>query len=236
VLGCAALTLGTSACRSTQQESAQIDREGRQSGAGATPALKLGKANHAVLVSDVTLLSSAGRTALVARLTATSARSQSELPVLATLTGAGGKLLYSNGTGGIEASLQHMGQLPPHQSAWWVDDQVLSAEPGGRPSVRVGSGATPTSGSPATLSTVGLRTSEQAGISVVSGTLVNRSARAQSRVPVYAVALRVGRVVAAGRAVVGVLVGHVGASVPFQVFLVGNPAGATLQLNAVPSA
>jgi hypothetical protein len=54
-------------------------------------------------------------------------------------------------------------------------------------------------------------------------------------VPVFAVAVRGGRVVAAGRAVVSVLPGHPGASVPFQIFLVGNPAGATIELTAVPT-
>jgi hypothetical protein len=236
VLGCAALTLTASACQSTEQESARIGSEGRQLSGGAAAQLKLGKSNRAVDVSDVTLLSASGRTALAARLTATSARPQSEVPVLATVTGAGGKVLYSNATGGIEASLQHIGLLRPRQSAWWVDDQVLGTQPGGKASVRVGSGGTLASGSPAALSASSLHTREQAGISVVSGTLVNRSARAQSRVPVYVVALRSGRVVAAGRAVVGLLAGHAGATAPFQVFLVGNPAGATLQLSAVPSA
>jgi hypothetical protein len=234
VAGCAALTATLSACQSTEQESARIGREGQQL-TGATAALKLGAANHTVGVSDVTLLSGSGRTALAARLTATSARPQSQVPILVTVTGTGGKVLYSNDAGGVEGSLQHMGLLRPHQSEWWVDDQVLSTQAGGTAKVRVGSGVTPSSGSLPALATSGVHTGEQAGISVVSGTLVNRSARAQSKVPVFAVAVRAGRVVAAGRAVVGPLAPHPGASAPFQVFLVGNPAGATLQVSAVPS-
>jgi hypothetical protein len=235
VAGCAALTVTASACQSTEQESARIGREGQQLTASSTGALKLGAANRTVAVSDVTLLSSSGRTALAAKLTANSSNPQSRVPILVTVTGNGGKVLYSNEAGGVEASLQHMGLLVPRQSAWWVDDQVLVTQAGGSAKVRLGTGVRPPSGTLPALSTSGVHTSQQGGISVVSGTLVNRSTRAQSKVPVYAVALRGGRVVAAGRAVVGSLAAHPGASAPFQVFLLGNPAGATLSLSAVPS-
>jgi len=234
VAGCAALTVTLSACQSTEQESARIGREGQLTSA-STGTLRLGAANRTVAVSDVTLLSSAGRTALAAKLTASSATPQSRVPILVTVTGKGGKVLYSNEAGGVEASLQHIGLLLPHQSSWWVDDQVLVTQAGGSAKVRLGTGVSPPSGPLPALSTSGVHTSQQAGISVVSGTLVNGSARAQSKVPVFVVALRAGRVVAAGRAVVGSLAPRSGASAPFQVFLVGNPAGATLSLSAVPS-
>jgi hypothetical protein len=235
VAACAALTATVSACQSTEQESARIGREGKQL-TGAAAALKLGAPNRSVAVSDVTLLSDAGRSALAVKLTATSARPQSRVPILVTVTGKGGKVLFSNEAGGAEASLQHIGLLVPHQSAWWVDDQVLTNQSGGSAKVRVGTGATPPAGSPPALATTGVHTSQQAGINVLSGTLVNRSARAQNKVPVFVVALRGGTVVAAGKAVVASLAAHQGASAPFQIFLVGNPAGATLQLSAVPSA
>jgi hypothetical protein len=227
--------VSASACQSTEQESARIGREGTQATA-AVGALKLGAANHTVAVSDVTLVSSAGRTALAAKLTSSSAAPQSQVPILVTVTGRDGKVLFSNEAGGSEASLQHIGLLVPHQSAWWVDDQVLSTQTGGSAKVRVGTGAKAPSGPLPALSTSSVHTSNQAGISVVSGALVNGSAHAQSKVPVYVVALRGGSVVAAGRAVVGSLAPHVGASAPFQVFLVGNPTGATLSLSAVPGA
>jgi hypothetical protein len=233
VAACAALTVTASACQSTEQESARIGREGKQL-TGSAAALKLGAANHTVAVSGVTLLSESGRSAVAVKLTASSARPQSRVPILVTVTDKGGKVLFSNEAGGAEASLQHMGLLVPHQSAWWVDDQVLSNQSGGSAKVRVGTGATPAGPLPS-LGTSGVHTSVQSAINVVSGTLVNRSARAQSKVPVFVVALRGGTVVAAGKAVVGSLAARQGASAPFQIFLVGNPAGATLQVSAVPS-
>ena len=52
----------------------------------------------------------------------------------------------------------------------------------------------------------------------------------------FAVALRSGKVVAAGRALVASLAGHAGATAPFQITLVGNPAGAKIELTAAPAA
>jgi hypothetical protein len=234
VVGCAAMGMTLSACESTEQESARIGREGQKLAAGPA-ALRLGAVNHRVRVSDVTVLTSAGRTAVAARLTSTTARPQADVPVLVNVTGRGGKLLYSNEAGGVESSLQHIALLRPGQSAWWVDDQVLATKAPTAAKVRIGTGSVPPS-SPPTLSTRGVHTSRQSGINVIGGDLVNGSARGESQVPIFAVAVRGGRVVAAGRAVVSALPAHAGASVPFQIFLVGDPAGARLELTAVPTA
>ncbi len=224
------------ACASTQQESEKIGREGRQLSTGPS-ALKLGAVNHSVRVSDVTLLSSAGRTAVAAKLTGTATRPQLDLPVLVEVTGAHGKVLYSNETGGLEASLQRLALLRPGQGEWWVDDQVLTSQSATGVKVTVGTGSSPrASSSLPPPSTTTPHVAEQGGVSVLSANLVNHSAKAQGKVPVFAVAVRGGRVVAAGRAMVGALSGHPGASVPFQIFLVGNPAGANIELTVVPTA
>jgi hypothetical protein len=235
VVGCGALTVALSACSSTEEESAKIAREGKALSAGPA-ALKLGRANRGVRVSDATLLSSSGRMAVAVKLTGTANRAQLNLPVLVNVTGAGGKLLYSNGSGGVEASLQRIALLRPHTSEWWVDDQVLSSQTTTGVKVRVGTGTPPRShGALPTLQTRGAKLSQQAGSSVLSGQLVNGSSKAQSKVPVFAVAVRAGKVVAAGRAVVEALPGRAGATSAFQIFMVGNPAGAKIELTAVPT-
>jgi hypothetical protein len=222
-----------SACKSTEQESAKIGREAKQL-ASSPGALKLGAVNHAVRVSDVTLLSSSGRAAVAVRLTATSSRPQTNVPVLVNVTGPGGKSLYSNEGGGLEPSLQRMTVLRPHQSEWWVDDQVLTSQSASGVKVRVGTGSELRS--VASAATVGVHLGQQGGVSVLSGNIVNRTARAATKVPIFAVALRGGHIVAAGRAIVSALPGRSGSSEPFQIFLVGNPAGASIQLTAVPAA
>jgi hypothetical protein len=157
--------------------------------------------------------------------------------VLVDVTGAGGKIVYSNETGGLEASLQRIALLRPGQAAWWVDDQVLTSQSATGVKLRIGTGSSLSSGAALPiLATSAVNVGQQAGVSVLSGHLVNHSSEAQSKVPVFAVAVRGGRVVAAGRAVVAALLGHSGASVPFQIFLVGNPMGAKIELTAAPTA
>jgi hypothetical protein len=204
VAGCGVLTVTVSACESTEQESAKIGKQEQASASAGT--LELGGSNHSVRVSDLTLVSAGGRQAVAALLTSSSSATQGNLPVLVNVTGKGGKVLYTNGTAGLEASLQHLGLLKAHQRAWWVDDQVLisSAEHKTTAKLEVGSGSK-VSGSP-------------------SGSIATTGVHIED-----------GRVVAAGRSVVASLPAHQGASAPFQAFLVGNPAGAKIELSAVPA-
>ncbi len=237
VAGCGVLGVSLSACESTEQESAKLNREGQQLLAGQG-ALKLGAVNHSVKVSDVSLFTSSGRAAVAMRLTGTSTRGQVGVPVLVNVTGPGGKLLYSNETAGLETSLQR-GSVPnPGQAEWWVDDQVLlapgSSDGSAKVSVHIGTGT----GAPAAASVVprasGVQLGAQDGLSTVSGRLVGRFPAANSKVPVYAVALRAGHVVAAGRAVVSAP-SRRGEPAPFQIFLVGDATGASLQLSVAPA-
>lgn len=235
VFCCGVTGVTLAACESTQQESERIGREGKQLAAGPA-ALSLGATNRDVRTSDVTLLAGGGRTAVAARLTSSSTRAQAEVPVLVTVTGKGGKVLYSNQAGGLEPSLQHLALLPAGASAWWVDDQVLTSQTATGVRVRVGTGASVPPRAQASVSVRSVQLSEQGGIGVVSATVLNGSAKEQLKVPVFVVAVRGGRVVAAGRAVVGALAAHRGSSASVQVFLVGSAAGAKLELTAVPTA
>jgi hypothetical protein len=234
VVACGASTVTLAACESTESESAKIEREAAKSREAEPGALKLGAANKSVRVSDATLLSAGARKAVAVKLTSTSAHAQRQLPVLVEVTAAGGKVAYTNQIG-VEPALQHISQLGSHASAWWVDDQVLVNQTTRAVRVRVGTGKSSRKALPllsATVSHVG----GAAGASSVSGVLVNHSHVAQKKVPVFVVALRAGKVVAAGRALVASLAGRSGASAPFQVTLVGSPAGAKIELTAVATA
>jgi hypothetical protein len=173
----------------------------------------------------------------VLRLTATSPHAQRDVPLLINVTGAGGKVEYTNSSSGLEASLQRVVVLRPHESAWWVDDQVLTAHPARDLKVSIGTGRTAHTGeTTADVATAHTQLGEQGGTSTLSGVLVNRSGKATQNAAVFVVAVRSGKPVAAGRAVVPSLPAHRGASAPFQVFFVGDPKGATLELTAVGSA
>jgi hypothetical protein len=234
VVVCGALTVTLAACESTESESAKIEREASKSREAEPGALKLGKANASVRVSDATLVSAGARKAIAVRLTSTSAHDQRDLPVLVEVTAAGGKLAYTNQIG-VEPELQRISQLRSHASAWWVDDQVLANQTTRAVRVRVGTGKSPSRETPQLSATL-VHAGGGSTSSSLSGVLVNHSRVAQKKVPVYVVALRGGKVVAAGRAVVASLAGRPGASAPFQVALVGSPAGAKIELTAVATA
>jgi hypothetical protein len=228
VAGCGVLTVTASACQSTEQESAKI--ASREQAAGAA-VLKLGSPNRQLRISQATLVSGGGRMAVAVKLTSDAAHTQLEVPLLVNVTGAAGKVLYTNATPGLEASLQHIAVLRPHETAWWVDDQVLLTQRTTGVKVQAGTGKAARS-NVAGISTTGVHVRQQAGVSVLSGKLVDRAAPGQ--VAVSAVALKGQRVVAAGRVVVEVR-GRSNSPTPFQVFLVGNAAGARTEVSAMPA-
>jgi hypothetical protein len=233
--GCGVLALATSGCESTEEQSARIGREAVKLTA-SKGTVAAGATNSTVRASHVTLLQSAGRGAVALQLSSSASATQSGVPVLISVVGAAGKVLYSNNVSGLESTLQQMPLLRAHQSAWWVDDQVLTAQTGGHVQVHIGSvrvrSAASNHRSLPDISTSEVHVGTQSGLSVVDGNLVNHAKASVSKVPVFAVALRGGTVTAAGRALVATLPPG---TTPFQIFLVGNPTGSTIQIS-VPAA
>lgn len=238
-LGALALTL--SACESTETESARLGREGAKLIAGAGT-LGTGGANPDVHVAQAALVQGSGRTAAAVRLVNTGAGAQLDVPVLIDVLSPRGASLYRNDIQGLEPSLQQMALLPAHASAWWVDDQVLASGAPSSVNVRVGAAkltatkAVVSGGAPQVqVSGATLGSQELVG-PYVDASVVNRSGVTQHNMPVFAVALRGARVVAAGRALVPSLAASGAASrASFRLYLVGSPAGARIELTAAPA-
>jgi hypothetical protein len=243
------LVLVAGGCESTESESARLGREGAKLIASAGT-VGLGAANQVVRVGQVALVQGAGRTAAAVQLTDTGALAQSDVPVLIDVRDAQGRSVYRNDIQGLEPSLQAMPLLRAHQTAWWVDDQVLAAGTPRSVQVRVGAargGGTGAGSQGAHAAATGAPPGAAAvqvsvaalgnGIAgpYVEGDAVNRSGVAQRNMPVFAVALRGGRVVAAGRALLPSLPASTGAHpTSFRIYLVGSPAGAQIELTAAP--
>ncbi|HEY7828997.1 MAG TPA: hypothetical protein VIC06_00335 [Solirubrobacteraceae bacterium] len=239
-----ALTLTLSACESTESESARLGREGAKLIAGAGT-VGLGGSNRAVHVGQVALVQGTGRTAAVVQLTNTAAGAQSDVPVLIDVRSPAGASLYRNDIQGLEPSLQQMPLLPAHASAWWVDDQVLAAGKPAAVKVRIGdpkgspprgntAGSSGSPGSPGVQVSATSLGSDVAG-PYLAGEVVNRSGVAQHNMPIFAVALRGGRIVAAGRALVPNLPASGGKPTGFRIYLIGSPAGAHIELTPAPA-
>ncbi|HEY7952877.1 MAG TPA: hypothetical protein VID70_07795 [Solirubrobacteraceae bacterium] len=250
-----ALTLILSGCESTESESAKLGREGAKLIAGAGT-VGLGGANRDVHVGQVALVQGSGRTAAVVQLTNTGAGAQANVPVLIDVRSPRGASLYRNDIQGLEPSLQQMPLLRGHASEWWVDDQVLAAGKLGSVKVRVGDakGAGAKAGAPvAKASAAATRASAAVSAAAVqisatrlgsdvagpylAGEVVNHTGVAQRNMPIFAVALRGGRVVAGGRALVPNLPAAAVTMKPtaFRIYLVGSPAGAHIELTPVPT-
>ncbi len=146
------------------------------------------------------------------------------------MSDAHGRPLFANDAAGLEGALVSLGSLAPHATATWVDDQLPSA---GAPAIvkaRVGEAASAGGRLPVLAAgAVHLGEDPTSGV-VATGSVTNRSKVAQQQLVLYGIARRGGRIVAAGRGVLGDLAG--GASAPFQVSFVGDARGARVQISA----
>ncbi len=238
-LGVLALTL--SACESTETESARLGREGAKLIAGAGT-LATGGVNPDVRVAQAALVQGSGRTAAAVRLVNTGAGAQLDVPVLIDVRSPQGASLYRNDIQGLEPSLQQMALLPAHASGWWVDDQVLASGTPSSVNVRVGvaklsAAKAVVSGGVSQVRVSGATLGSQELVGpYVDANVVNRSGVAQHNMPIFAVALRGQRVVAAGRALVPSLaVSGAASRASFRLYLVGSPAGARIELTPAPA-
>jgi hypothetical protein len=228
------IVLGASGCETTQQQSAKIARTlGHQSAIAGTT--RLGAANRDVRIEQEVLLTAAGQSAVALKLTNTSTRTQTDFPVLIEVLDAKGSAVYRNNTSGIEPSIQQFALLAPHATAWWVDNEVLAS--GGVPKTatgQLGAATAPAPGAVPSITTEAVSASDSFPGPHVSATVRNRSRIAQRELAVYAVALRGGRVVGAGRGIIPSLAPGAGAQV--QVPMVGSVSESTISLTVPPTA
>jgi hypothetical protein len=227
-----ALAVGLAGCETTQERSARL-RARAHHATIAQRGLTVTKQNPDVKVLSAMALHDRNGVAAVLELRNLSARALRDVPIAIAVSGAGGTVLYRNDAPGLDATLTSIPLLPAHGEATWIDDQIQAAGTPARVSARVGEAPAAGGATPA-LSVGAMHTSEDAtnGLSA-EGVVVNHSAVTQQNLVVYALARRAGRIVAAGRAVLPEALAR--RSTPFQVFFIGSPRGAKLQVSAPPS-
>lgn len=214
-------------CETTQEKSATLERQAKHTKL-AQRGVSVSRENPSVRVLGSTLVHSSEGTAVAVALRNTSGHTLADAPIELTVRDAKGSVLYQNNTPGLQLSLTEVPLLEPGKTEVWVDDQVQVAGTPVTASALVGEAKT-TSTAPkievtsAQSSTTGAEGSE-------SGSVANRSAVLQANLVVYAIARRAGKTVAAGRAVLPEVAA--GASVPFQIYFVGNPRGAQIEVSA----
>jgi hypothetical protein len=227
------VALGAAGCETTQELSAKIGRRlGHQSAIAATTGL--GTVNRDVRIDRKVLLTAGGQSAVALKLTNVTAQTQIAFPVLIDVLDANGSSVYRNDTKGIEASIQQLALLAPHASAWWVDNEILAS--GGVPktvTAALGASTARAPGAVPEITTQGVSASDSFPGPHVTVTVRNRSAFAQSQLPVYAVALEGRALVGVGRGIVPSLAA--GASAQIQVPIVGTVNAATITLTVPPT-
>lgn len=223
----AVVALALAGCESSQEKSAQLERLAKLHATRITQSeVTVTRPSKRVEVAATSVLSTSEGAAAIVTLRNTSATALADLPIVITVRDAGGASVYSNRAPGAAHTLVSTAVIPAHGTLTWVDDQVQSS--GGAPAslaAEVGEG-TPASGAIPQITVSGAHLTEGGA----EGSVTNRSEVTQDELVVDAIARRGGRVVAAGRAVLPQLAA--GATARFQIFFVGSPAGAGLQVSA----
>lgn len=222
--------LALSGCETTAEESTRLEKSAKHVTL-ASKGLSIARASTQVKVFSAAVVRGSEGAAAVVSVRNVSARALRSVPIAITVKDTHGRTLFQNSAPGLEAALVSISSLPPGGSVTWVNDQISQS---GEPvSVSAVAGeASAASGPEPLIEAAGLRLGE-ASSGEASGTVRNRSNVAQQKLVVYVIARRAGFIVAAGRAVLTEVAP--GASVPFQTFLVGTPAGAKLEASAPPT-
>ena len=224
--------LALTACESNQERSAKLEKADKHREREAVARRELAQraltitrqSTRVKVVSTAVVRGSEGAAAIVS-LRNDSSTSLRDVPIRITVKNARGASIYTNATPGLSPTLLSVALLPAHDVVTWIDDQVQGTGTPAGVSAQVGEG-TPASGAIPRLSVEGAHLSE----AQAEGNLVNHSAVDQQELVVDAIARRAGKIVAAGRAVLAQATA--GSSTPFQIFFVGDPSGARLEVSA----
>lgn len=228
--------LALAGCETTAEESARLERAAKHSHSSSEAqaplrALVAGRASSRVQVHGTAVLHTGEGTAVVVSVHNLTSSTLRKIPILIEVKDAAGAALYTNNQPGISATLTSIPSIPAGGSVDWVNDQVQAAGAPASVSAKLGEGQS--GGRAATLPVTAHLSEQHANGGTVEGTAGNATGAPQKEVVVYATARRNGRIVSAGRAVLTEVPPH-GTS-HFQLFLIGDPSGAKLQLSAPPT-
>jgi hypothetical protein len=228
-LAAAITTVALCGCQTTAERSAELQRAAKHA-VLASRGVNVTKESPSVKVLYSTVVRSKEGAAVVIGLRDVSKQALENAPIEITVRDARGAVLFQNNQPGLDPSLTQVSLLVPGAETLWIDDQVRVSGIPVSASALVGE-ATRVSGSMPRLSVSGTHLTGEAGSEAgAAGTVANRSRVGQPHLVVYAVGRRGSRIVAAGRAVLPEVAA--GASVPFQLYFVGDPGGARIEASA----
>jgi hypothetical protein len=222
------------ACQSTQDRSAQLEKEGGKELLSAA-SVTIDKESTDVKVTSKTLLTDRYGSAVVLGLHNSSGKNLVNVPILIEVLDAKGKSVYENDIPGIEPALAAVPYIPAGGDTEWVNDQVLASGKPKSVKVKVGASTDSYSGEMPEIA-VSEPTVEGDPVSGLeaTGTVVNKTGTEQERLLLYAIGRKDGKVVAAGRGAIE----HMKATTKplhYDIFFIGNPTGTDLEVTQFPT-
>lgn len=237
----ALVALALTGCETTAEKSAKLERAAKQQQAKgaaqealAKRGLSITRQSTRIKVVATTVLHGSEGDAVVLTLRNASSTSLRNVPIEIGVSDAHGATIYTNDAGGLSSTLVSAPLLRAHSTAVWIDDQISATSAPANVRAKIGEG-TPAAGAIPALSIEGAHLSEaSADGGTVEGGLVNHSNVGQQGLVVDAIARKGRKIVAAGRAVLSQATGG-GAATHFQLYLIGDPTGARLELSTSPT-
>lgn len=232
----AAAAIGGSGCQSTQAKSAELAKEGDT--LLDTKDIAITHQSADVKVLSATVLPGKDTSTVAVELENDSQTGLINVPIQIDVQDAKGKTLFKNNTAGTDPTLVGVPVIPPGAKVWWVHDQVFA--PQGTPAkvkVQVGDAPDPFPEIPEVkVSPAKLETDSVSGSPEASGDITNETGEDLKAVYVYAIAMKGGKVVAAGRGAIDKLKADAKKPDTYHIFFTaGDPSGADIQVYATPT-
>jgi hypothetical protein len=219
------------ACQSSQDKAREIQARAK---AAAPKPLVIAHPSKDVKVEGTTLLHDQNGDAIVVELRNESARTLVNVPILVDIKGANGKSVYENNTAGLDFALNHVAMIQPHQTFFWVNDQVTAEGKKAKVTVGQPEGKAPSGKLPTFFTVSPPKAGHDFSGAKVNGTVTDETKIDQDHLILFAVARQGNRIVAAGRGQIKAL--KAGAQPGrYTIYFIGNPVGADVTIQAPPT-
>lgn len=230
-LGAGAVAAGLAGCVTTQEKNSWLLLRNARTLASQN-AVRVRTENPLVRVKGIEIVRGRRADALVVSVANLGSQPLTDLPISIGVVAPRAAPVYLNGRANIDYYDTHVPAIPAHATTSWVLPGVRTV-PAGRLFARVGVARDPSSTTVAALPRIGAAQLIGTSSDQLRIRLSNDSGLPQYTVQVYALALRNGRAVGAGRTAVFELSGESQATVGLT--LAGRATGAQLELYAPPT-
>ena len=221
-------------CQSTQATSAEKAENGDK--LLHQGSIEIGKENTDIEVVSATLIPGPDTSAVAVQLHNNSAEGFANVPIQLNVLDAKGKSVFKNDAKGTDPTLIGVPVIQPNADVWWVHDQIFAIGKPDSVKVTVGSGADPLPELPEVdAEEPKVEHDSISDLDEATGDIENPGDEDLRKVYLYAVAVKDGKAVAAGRGAIDKLKADAAKPEIYNIFFVGDPTGAEIEFSATPT-